>query len=197
MNIKAFITSLLEVKSYACNIKTKNSDIFMVLSQKDDLLAWFKSDTQEPYLAEFDGEITRLDKSDILKICYQPITKLRRMIQPVTYSLTSNPGNLIKSFFKLILLTAAGLLGWGYLKGQMPTAIMWFKQINFLINELISILGFILAVKAARVTRHELARVYWEKHDLSNALIFQVLAVGIVSGVFIPSLVNDIFINLH
>lgn len=190
--IREIISKLLEVKSYACNIKTSHTELFLIINQKDEILSWYKSDNQEPFILETKDEIVRLVKPDIKSIRYRPVSEFRSMIEPVLYALSSPQGNFARSFLMTLILVSAGIFVWAALKGQSVTAMtfmLWFKPFLSFISSAFAFAFFLLGLGTAFKASGQIARAYWEKHNLLNSLAAQALTVGALS-MFIPALMD-------
>lgn len=189
---------LSKIVSYACNIKTKQAELFLIINQKEDLLSWYKSENQNPFFLETKGEIARLEKPDIISIRYRPITQFRHMIEPVLYALISPQKNLARSFLSILVLANVGFFGWAALKGQSvtpPIFVGWFTGLISFISTIFSFAFFALGLEASFKALDQIGYVYWEKHNFSNSLWIQALMIGVMS-LFIPKVVYLIAINL-
>jgi len=197
--IGQIISNLLEVNSYAFKINTSHTELFLISDQKDEVLSWYKSENNDPFILETKDEIVRLVKPDIVSVRYQPISKLRSMTEPVLYSLTSPQGNLVRQFVKTLVLVAAGIFGWAALKGQpvtAPTFVIWFKPFLSFISVIFAFTFFFFGLGTAFKASRQIARVYWEKHNLLNSLIGQALMIGMLSTV-LPQILNSFVVGLR
>ena len=196
--IRKIISKLLMVKSYACNIKTSQIELFLIIDQKDEILSWYKSDKQEPFIIETRDEIVRLVKSDIKSIRFRPVSELRSMAEPVLFALTSPQGNMVRKYLISLGLVAAGIFGWAALKGQSVTVmnfVLWFKPFLSFISSAFVCAFFLLGIESFFKGSVQYARVYWEKHNLLNSLALQAFMIGVLGGV-IPKVVDLIALSL-
>lgn len=192
------IKNLFEIKSYACFIKTKNSDQFLVIDSVDNLLTWYKSESFDPFIVETEEEVTRLEKKDILSIRQQPLTELRRRVQPVLYAMTGGyEVNLVKSTFKILILAAAGFWGWNVLNGQSVTITSMMNWLNMVLSFLSASLSFLfigLGIMAGLKASKNKAITYWAKNDFTSSIVFQAFAIGFIF-MLLPYIMNSLSTN--
>lgn len=197
MKIKRLLLALFKITSYACFIKTKHSDLYLVLNDINPILSWYKEADEKPFVIETDNEITRLMREDTLNIRYRPVPQIRGILQPAYYALIKPQKNLVRPFFVLLFLGIASIWGWSALEGKVVTAMVLARWCNFALSIVLYLFGIALlfigwesAIKASR----NIARSYWTKFAIFDSLGAQVLAIGAIS-VILPQIISSI--NLH
>jgi|GEM_PF-4053665 hypothetical protein len=183
--IRKISSNLLKTTSYACFIKTKHSDCYIVLDKIEPVLSWYKEEDGNPFIIETGNEIVRLVKEDMLSIRYRPITQIQRVLQPLSYSLTCSQKNLVRPFLALLVIIMAGFWGWSTLKGQPVTALGFYDWCNNSLAILsvffkLAIMG--LGIESAIKASRNIAQSYWAKLHLTDSLGVQALVIG---GLFV------------